>query len=393
MVSSIFPWVETEEQARQERRQELGKRGEDIALKNLLSLLIHLRVIILQDAAVLSVKYPDCAFFQQPPFSTLAFRDWASSAATVIDNAEEQSRLRLEVFPEHVVQSLRGILNEGHITQQLESQATQTRQHQIQAELNEMKGLLEALVPLASRRRPRPLSATPTSTSSRSTSTVPTAPTLGILVPSLHPGVVSSSPNLDSSTQSPPTATATAITRCGTVYSQNVFPLSQDPHEREQQIRAIDDLESKFTSDRLKNHLFEWKVSNSEWLPHYQWWKPNPGSYPSIEQIWTEHELGMDGKLSIRELSLGWDARWKRNKQNIKSEYSRRMKIVGLVQDLAAKPNWNSTKALKFLAKKYHIPTSTTPYLKSMRAFIEHLQKAGGAFREEILNSAMTYST
>ncbi|KAL4257052.1 hypothetical protein AB1N83_013838 [Pleurotus pulmonarius] len=308
---------------------------------------------------------------------------------TVINVAEEESRLKLQAFPDHVVESVRGILNEGHIKRQVEFQASQTKQNQIQADIDTMKGLLEVLVPLTSRRQLHQWSTAGPSRSSPSLSSAstPDGPT--------PPLPASTAPMFTSSSMAQPSQSIphTAITHCGTIYPHSVFPLSQDIHEREQQLSAIDTLESKFPPDRLKRHAFEWKVSNNEWLPYYQWWKPNPGTYPSIEQIWTEHELGMDGQLSIRELGMGWDARWKRNKQNIKSEYSRRMKIVNLVRDLAAKPNWNNTIALRFLTAKYPIPTPAIPHLKSMRAFIEHLQKAGGVFHDEIMNTALSYTT
>lgn len=384
----LFPWVESEEQKRQERRNDLGKRAEDIALKNFLELLVYIRPIIVQDAAILSVKYPDCSFFKHPPFNSSTFREWAHGMTSIVDAIEDESRLKLQVFPDHVIESLHGVLGESSMGQKLAFKAMLDRHDQLQDNLDNIKGLLEGIVPTLSRRRPRQTLSPALSIPSPPSSCTPSALSdpHSMVLDSRNPA------NALSHAAQPSTAHNVAVSQRGTVYLPTVFPLSIDPHERATQLEEIDKLELKFPSERLKHHQFEWKVAINEWLPYYDWWKPSASTYPSIEQIWTEYELGMDGQLSIRELIAGWDARWKRNKQNIKSEYSRRMKIVNLVQDLQAKPNWNAKTALQFLKARYPVPASTAPYLKSMRAFIEHLQKTGGSLRDEIFNSATSYS-
>ena len=91
--------------------------------------------------------------------------------------------------------------------------------------------------------------------------------------------------------------------------------------------------------------------------------------------MWEEWTNGLDGHLSVRQLNDGWDARWRRNNLGQKTEAGRRKKVVELIEALAKKPNWNTQLALRFLKEKYPIPSSSQPYLKSTRAFIEHLQK------------------
>ncbi|KAF9496547.1 hypothetical protein BDN71DRAFT_1430146 [Pleurotus eryngii] len=43
------------------------------------------------DAAVLSVKYPDCALFTFTPFNTPTFHQWAATTVNIIQTAEEES--------------------------------------------------------------------------------------------------------------------------------------------------------------------------------------------------------------------------------------------------------------------------------------------------------------
>lgn len=104
-----------------------------------------------------------------------------------------------------------------------------------------------------------------------------------------------------------------------------------------------------------------------------------------------EHTHGMDGQLSIRELNTVWEARWKRNEQRIKSEGSRRGKVINLIDTLARKPNWNPSLALRFLTERYPIPSKSAPHLKTTRAFIDGLQKAGGNLMSQILDASNHY--
>jgi hypothetical protein len=66
---------------------------------------------------------------------------------------------------------------------------------------------------------------------------------------------------------------------------------------------SITSLEKKFSPERLRQHTFEWRISNSkklsdEWLPNYHY--PS-SSEISIEDVWNEH------------LTAEWGARWRRN--------------------------------------------------------------------------------
>ena len=174
------------------------------------------------------------------------------------------------------------------------------------------------------------------------------------------------------------------------VYSCN-FKLSTQDFERQVQIKAIRNLLQKYGRDRVQKHQFEWITYSSgsiadEWLPLYTY---KVGV--SIWDMWEEWANGLDGHLSVCQLNDGWDARWRRNNSGQKTEAGRRKKFVELVEALAKKPNWNTALALRFLKEKYPIPSPQQPYLKSIRAFIEHLQnKATGktAFQAILLQSS-----
>ena len=175
-----------------------------------------------------------------------------------------------------------------------------------------------------------------------------------------------------------------------TSYSSTTFPLSLIHDIKQEQLTAIKVLEEKFTAERLRNHRFMWITRKSvdgvvnEWLPQFEkFWKPKGNRSVTIEEIWKEYQFGMDGHLSISQLNLGWNARWKRDIQGIKTEYSRRMKIVNLIQGLTdpkAKLLRHADAALHFLIQTYPIPTSATSHLKTTRTFIEWLQKEVSPF-------------
>jgi hypothetical protein len=187
------------------------------------------------------------------------------------------------------------------------------------------------------------------------------------------------------------------VSPAGNLYPSTTFPLSNDLSEQPKQLAAITELESKYSTERMCRHQFEWVRSSSEsqvdeWLPVYSYWRPpNKNSSPSIEEIWKEWAFGMDGHLSVRELTAGWSARWRRNNPAAKTEATRRKKVIMLIEKLSEKPNWSNELALRFLKDRYPIPTLSTSHLRNTRTFIEHLQKRGGNAMEEILADSNSY--
>jgi len=179
----------------------------------------------------------------------------------------------------------------------------------------------------------------------------------------------------------------------GNIYSSSMFPLDPDLDIQAAQMKAISELEAQFPVERLKMHTFEWNSKQNEWLPIFEeFWKPGGGSPTSIAQIWEEYTTGMGNprSFSIEELTNHWGGRWKRNVQKIKTESSKRKRVVELIQTLSAQTNWTASTALKFLDERYPIPSSSPPFLKNPSAFIAYLQKKPSL--QEIMLSASSYS-
>ena len=171
------------------------------------------------------------------------------------------------------------------------------------------------------------------------------------------------------------------------------FILSSDGYDRGRQIESIRKLIIKYGVEKISQHQFEWiKTTRStpdEWLPIYEFNR----NVKTIQDLWDEWTVGLNGCLSIRQLDDGWDARWRRNVSGQKTEAARRKVIINLIEKLAGKPNWSASLALQFLNDKYPIPSKTVKYLNTMRSFITHLQnkEKGAAAIQEIMNEASNY--
>lgn len=107
-------------------------------------------------------------------------------------------------------------------------------------------------------------------------------------------------------------------------------------------------LAARHGDERLRKHTWTWIPETECWLPFYEY-----KHAVKITDIWVEYADGLDGHLSVRELNEGWGAKWKGNVKALKSEATRRNKIVDLVQRLAKKPNWSIQLALRFLGERY----------------------------------------
>ena len=107
LLSQVFPWIEEQQRALEERSQ-ADRLMQDIALRHFLELLVWLRRVLLQDAALLFGLYPTAPIFKYAPFCTLAFQTFASNASTVVRDVEKRARTAFENLPEHLVGSLRG---------------------------------------------------------------------------------------------------------------------------------------------------------------------------------------------------------------------------------------------------------------------------------------------
>ena len=132
LISQIFPWVEAEEAALDERERSHGRPGRDIALKGFLRLLKWFRRVLLQDAAVLFTLQPSCAIFGFSPFRSMLFHDFALKSVLLIQQANEDSRLALQHLPHQYAQSMQGFMLTTRLAQERAS-------HQHSEQLAEMR--------------------------------------------------------------------------------------------------------------------------------------------------------------------------------------------------------------------------------------------------------------
>jgi hypothetical protein len=411
LLGQVFPWLERERDALNERRLSKGRNGQDAALTKFLELLLVLRRIILQDAAVLAAKYPTCPLFKHPPFNSPIFRAFSSAAPLIIQRAEDEAQGALSSLPETMAASFRGIL----ATNMMRHEQTRIDVQENSAELSRRLGGVEAMIrdrlvadssSKPNKRRKRYHTLPPsTSTSHETQPDTATSETpqqtsdftsIGSVLCSplrssspVQPSIETSATVLPTSRVSlPPLQPATQLS-----YPHTTFPLASEPTTRQKQLDAITSLEKKFNPERLRQHTFEWRVSTSkrlsdEWLPVYHY--PS-SSEISIEDVWNEHMFGLDGHLSTSHLTAEWGARWRRNDPAAKTEAARRKKLILLIDTLSKKPNWNSERALRYLKAEYPIPTPSTPHLKTTRAFMEALQKGKGEFFQTVVEQANQY--
>ncbi|KAF5381020.1 hypothetical protein D9615_004052 [Tricholomella constricta] len=394
LCKSLFSWVEPELAALEGRNHAFGKAALDKTLHSFLNLLKLLRVVILQDAAVLSIKYPHCPLWRHAPFSLPEFRVFAAAASSVIHRAEEEACHRLKNLPEAVAASFRGMVT----TACLQQEKTRNEIHEDNARLSaKLQNIEEQLgtildstskVPKQRKAKQKAHAATTTPSLSQPPAEIFTPPPLPLIVPSAPPPHPHPDDLPDELSVDPDSSQ--------NIYPARTFPISQDPTTRDAQLAFIANLESKFSRDRLAKHQFEWIISSrrsqgNEFLPRYTFWTPKGQNvYPSVREIWSEYKFGMDGHLSISELNAGWDARW-RSQGPARTEMSRRNKIIGLIEDLSKNSNWRPDLALQYLETKYPIPTHTIPYLRTTRAFIDRLQKQDKELRTEILEGSKTF--
>ncbi|KAJ7031080.1 hypothetical protein C8F04DRAFT_1111482 [Mycena alexandri] len=107
----------------------------------------------------------------------------------------------------------------------------------------------------------------------------------------------------------------------------------------------------------------QWKWLAGDWLPEYK--------HPTLKQItdiWGEWVDGIGGCIPVEILTRTWGPKWKQNIGKRKTENSRRMKVVTLIQELAMRPGWNIAVVLRFLSEKYE------PKYQA-RAFCDYLTK------------------
>ena len=142
--------------------------------------------------------------------------------------------------------------------------------------------------------------------------------------------------------------TASFISNRGEQYTESIFALSTDLTEREHQTRHLEALESRFTAAKLRRHTFTWDSHRREWVPIYAFYV-RPSGAASVKDVWHEHIFGIDGQLSVRQISAHWGTRWRRNSDGLKTEQSRRKKITDLMDKLTNTKKWEEDRAITFI--------------------------------------------
>jgi hypothetical protein len=129
LTAQVFPWVEME-RAALEKRTSANRNALDLALKEFLKLMQWLRLVLIQDAAVLLLLVPSAAIFHYPPFNSCTFANFSASSISAVAAAEETARLALDKLPHQISSSLGGLLQmlaATHEQDRLSNQATQQR--------------------------------------------------------------------------------------------------------------------------------------------------------------------------------------------------------------------------------------------------------------------------
>ncbi len=184
------------------------------------------------------------------------------------------------------------------------------------------------------------------------------------------------------------------ISNSGELYSVAVFRLSEDLHVRNLQLKGYDTLEAKFRATQLRCHSFQWTITDAsdvsdEWRPSYEFYQPGGNKQATIEEIWKEWSVGINGCISVECLSQFWDTRWCQSDKAKKTMASWWKRIIDLMTELIGKRGWDEKRALRFLHENY-VPVK----FSMVCGFIDHLQKQekgvdGLTNSEQIVENAM----
>ena len=424
LMRQIFPWIE-QEQAALDARSVANPNARDFALKHFLALLKWLRRVLLQDAAVLSSSH-SCdsslpfKFLAFAPFNTATFQTFASSSAAVIHQAAEEARLQLQNLPDQYAHAFRGLVTSATLEQQ---RISALQSHQIMELTQNVQRLTDLLNMQSASKKPRhrrtgnkglsgflsfpffpflfslahgdasllasgmvtPLAPSPFLSESEPAAAGPVLPEAPLPGGSSSDILVGSAPPLGSVEPvwpSPvPMPTMAAVPALPPPNPGTLPPplLSLDPHVSSLQHSNWNDLVKRYGEQRLRRHP-TWTWEGQGFMPYYVFQPVN-----SIREIWEEWSRGLNGFLSTRELEEHWGARWRRNTSGLKTENGRRKKVVGLIDELTKKPNWNVALALRFLQDRYGAA------YKTPRKFCEFLQAKSNMGYHQVIAAASEY--
>jgi Centromere DNA-binding protein complex CBF3 subunit, domain 2 len=136
------------------RIQQFGRRANDYALRNFLRLLIWFRRVLLQDAVVIYQSHPSCAIFGFAPFNTPTFKLFADQAPSVITDAEKKASEALRNLPEHVVQSVRGVVMDVGMAQRQQNDEIQNLKNAFESKMASLESVLALALGSKKNRKP-----------------------------------------------------------------------------------------------------------------------------------------------------------------------------------------------------------------------------------------------
>ncbi|KAK7027698.1 hypothetical protein R3P38DRAFT_3190769 [Favolaschia claudopus] len=355
----IFPWIE-DELAALISREHSNRLAKDIALRQFLSTMLWFRRILVQDLAVIFTQNPHALIFKYAPFNSPSFRNFAASSTAAIDAAEETARLAFQNLPQHLVASLQGALATQNLAFERERQNYHNEMASMRNELGQMKTLLELV---AGTKRVKRVHGNLTEGLSdgfseltvitdNSAPKYPTPPSFDTADmpfdmfppdPALDAFIAASftHPNMPMPATSPQAAVLhTPVLPLPSTTPQLSTLTPGSPEERQQFYFQ------RYGADRFRKHSPEWV--DGDWLPRYKY-----SSADGIWEYWVEWKEGVDGFISVEELTTTWGAKWRRNTPALKNENTRRMRVVNLILELCQKPRWNVSLVQRFITDRY----------------------------------------
>ncbi|KAJ7253957.1 hypothetical protein C8J57DRAFT_1519115 [Mycena rebaudengoi] len=101
----------------------------------------------------------------------------------------------------------------------------------------------------------------------------------------------------------------------------------------------------RYGAAHFRKHSPEWL--NGDWVPHYKY-----AAADAIWDYWIEWEEGVNGFIAVEELMTAWAAKWRCNNSALKSENTRRMRVINLILALSKKLHWNINLVRRFITEK-----------------------------------------
>ncbi|KAJ7750712.1 hypothetical protein DFH07DRAFT_1034092 [Mycena maculata] len=386
LLGEIFPWVESELSALEAREQQ-SPFARDIALHQFLKLLIWFRLLILQDSALLYTKYPQSPLFTYPPFNSPRFRGFAASSVDRIQDVEARGRLSVRNLPQNLVRGFQAAISSLTMAERAARDENRAIMLGLEAQIHALAEHFNQF------------SGGGTNRQRRSRQAVSPLLPLILVPPALH---ISHETSLrlgldtfnEDPTLNPPQYPALSENTASSTFGQPEFPdLSLNVVEEHltflaapgsivpalglvgftpAQLAAWKGLALVYTDARMKRHGWDWLPKTCAEDNRY------------LDRMGNRTR---GATLSVRELNERWNAKWKRDQQTIKSEFSRRKKVIDLIEKLRSKPNWNLELALRFIREVYE--TDTT--FRTTRAFCDRLQAAKSGFFEAVIQRSNTF--